>query len=539
MTPDSIREEAASAINEGRKAYLKTDLAEYPPRGRITAEPAPRRCTLELMKRHALPALVLCLCASIAYGSEFSDDLSARRVRMMERLGPDAMAVLFSAPVRNYSLDVSYEYRQDSNLYYLTGLTQADSILVLMPGNVARREILFISERNAEREHWNGRLLSRGEATDATGIRTIMGRNQFESFMGAMLSRRGSGEIDGTEAAQFFDALGAGRARLGLVLQAGGVNDPLSPPQDFARRVRERYVGFQAVDVTPLLTDLRLVKTPYERKLLVKSLEISSDAQMAGMRAARPGGWEYEVEAAIEAVHRSRGAVSWSYPSIVASGPNATILHYSENNRQMQAGDLLLVDAAANYEYMSGDITRTYPVSGTFSQAQKDIYAIVLQAQEEAIKVARAGTPVTAVHDKTVEVIKAGLLRLGLITDASGDQYRMWYTHGANHYIGIDVHDVGERSRPLQPGMAFVIEPGIYIRQSALDALTMTPENRALIDKVQPAVRKYLDTGVRIEDAFLLEEDGLRRLTTSVPRTVEDIESFMRKRAPAPTSAAR
>jgi Xaa-Pro aminopeptidase len=491
------------------------------------------------MKRQALAALGLLFQASVAFGSELSDDLSARRARMMERLGTETMAVLFSSPERNYSLDVDYEYRQDSNLYYLTGLLQPDSILVLMPGNASRREILFVTERNPEREHWNGRLLSRAEAAELTGVKTVMGRNQFEPFIAAILGRRGSGEISEKEAAAFFDALGAGRARVGLVLQAGGIADPLSPPQDFARRIRERYVGFQAIDVTPTLTDLRLIKTPYERKVLIKSLEISSDAQMAGMRAARPGGWEYEVEAAIEAVHRSRGAVSWSYPSIVASGPNATILHYSENNRQMQAGELLLVDAAANYEYMSGDITRTYPIGGAFTQNQKDIYAIVLQAQDEAMQVAHAGTPLSQVHDKTVEVIKAGLLKLGLITDASGDQYRMWYTHGANHYIGIDVHDVGARTRPLQAGMAFVIEPGIYIRQSALDALPMTAENRALADKIQPAVKKYLDIGVRIEDAFLLEEGGLRRLTASVPRTIEEVESFMRKRPPAPTSAGR
>jgi Xaa-Pro aminopeptidase len=491
------------------------------------------------MKNRALAAAALLLCAPLAQAGELSDDLSARRARMMERLGPDAMAVLFSAPERNYSLDVSYEYRQDSNLYYLTGLMQQDTILVLMPGNMSRREILFVSEPNPEREHWNGRVLTRAEAADRTGIRTVMGRSRFEPFVAAMLSRRASGAIDDKEATLFFDALGAGRARVALVLQAAGVNDPLSPPQEFVRRIRERYVGFQAIDVTAILTDLRLIKTPYERKVLVKSLEISSDAQMAGMRAARPGGWEYEVEAAIEAVHRSRGAVSWSYPSIVASGPNATILHYNENNRQMRAGDLLLVDAAANYEYMSGDITRTYPVGGAFTQAQKDIYAIVLQAQEEGMKVARAGTPLSAVHDKTVEVIKAGLLKLGLITDATGEQYRMWYTHGANHYIGIDVHDVGERTRPLRPGMAFVIEPGIYIRQSALDALPMTPASRALIDRIQPAVTKYLDIGVRVEDAFLLEESGLRRLTTSAPRTIEEIESFMRTRPAVPTSAAR
>jgi len=482
----------------------------------------------------ALAALAV---VSLAGANELSDDLSARRARMMERLGPDAMLVLFSAPIRNYSLDVSYEYRQDSNLYYLTGVTQDDTALVLIPGNASIREILFIRDRDPAREHSQGRLLSRDEASRRTGISTVLSITQLEPFVAAMLGRRGSGRIDEKEAATFFDALAAGRARVALALDAGGVNDPLTRAQDFARRIRERYIGFQTVDAVPILTDLRLIKTSYERTVLVKSLEISNEAQKAGMRAVRPGAYEYEVEAAIEAVHRSRGAVSWSYPSIVGSGPNATILHYHENNRQMQAGELLLVDAACNYEYMSGDITRTYPVSGSFSPAQKDIYSIVLQAQEEAMAIARPGATFVELHAKTVEVIKAGLLRLGLITDAAGDQYRMWYTHGANHYIGIDVHDVGDRFRQLQPGMAFVIEPGIYVRQSALDALPRTAENQALIEKIQPAVTKYGDIGVRVEDAFLLEESGLRRLTASVPRTIEDIESFLRSR-PSPASAS-
>jgi Xaa-Pro aminopeptidase len=319
-------------------------------------------------------------------------------------------------------------------------------------------------------------------------------------------------------------------------LEVVGVKDSLTPAMELTRRLRERFAGFQAIDATPLLTDLRLVKTPYEQKLLAKAAEISADAQMAGMRAAHPGAYEYEVKAAIEAVHRGRGAVSWAYPSIVGSGPNATILHYPESDRQMHAGDLLLVDAACNYEYMSPDITRTYPVSGSFTQAQKDIYAIVLQAQEEAMQVARPGGSQVAIHNKTVEVIKAGLLRLGLIADATGDQYKMWYTHGASHYIGIDVHDVGERTRPLQAGMAFVIEPGIYIRQSAVDALPRTPANVALIETIQAAVNKYADIGVRIEDSFLLEESGLRRLSASVPRTIDEVEAFLRK-SPAPATA--
>jgi Xaa-Pro aminopeptidase len=248
------------------------------------------------------------------------------------------------------------------------------------------------------------------------------------------------------------------------------------------------------------------------------------------MRSARPGAFEYEVKAAIEAVFRGRGAVSWSYPSIVGSGPNATVLHYPGSDRQMQAGELLLVDAAANYQYMSGDITRTYPVSGVFSPLHKDVYQIVLQAQDEGIAAAAKGASLQAIHDRTVDVVKAGLLKLGLITDTQGDQYRMWYTHGSSHYIGVDVHDVGDRTRPVVPGMAFTIEPGIYIRQSALDALPPTPENAALIARIGPAVKKYQDIGVRIEDSFLMEETGLRRLSAAVPRTVDEIEALMRPR---------
>jgi Xaa-Pro aminopeptidase len=473
--------------------------------------------------------LLLLGIATLARGSELSDDLKARRARVMDRLGPEALLVLWSAPPARYSRDVDYEYRQDSNLYYLTGLTQEDTILVLMPGNATKRELLFIKDRNPAREHWTGRLLTHDEAKAETGIETVLSTSDFEAFATAILDQRPFAAIDEKEGARFFDALSAGRARVDVLLEPlRGLNDPLTRPLEFARQIRDRFFGFQVVDASRIVGDLRAVKTPYERRVLTKDLDVSSEAQRAGMRAAHPGAYEYEVKAAIEEVFRARGAVSWSYPSIVGSGPNATTLHYPHDRRQMQAGDLLLVDAAANYEYMSGDITRTYPVGGTFAPLQKDIYRLVLKAQDEAAAVARPGASLQDVHKKTVEVIKAGLLDLGLITDTTGDQYRMWYTHGAGHYIGIDVHDVGDRNRPLEPGMAFTIEPGIYIRQSALDALPRTPENLALIEKIQPAVTKYADIGVRIEDSFLLEESGLRRLSASVPRTIEEIEAFLK-----------
>jgi Xaa-Pro aminopeptidase len=308
-----------------------------------------------------------------------------------------------------------------------------------------------------------------------------------------------------------------------------GLSGELPPTYQFVRQVQERFPGIAVVDVYPIFRDLRQVKTAYERKLLQESADVSGEAHMAGMKAARPGAYEYEVEAAIEFVYKKHGALDWGYPSIVGSGPNGTVLHYNASRRRMEDGDLLLVDAAANYKYMTVDITRTYPVNGRFTPAQRELYELVLSAQEEAMKVARAGARVSDVHQKTVDVIKAGLLRLGLITDASGDQYRVWYTHGSGHWIGLDVHDLGDGQRPLEPGMSFVIEPGVYIRESALEHLPKTPQNLAFIEKVRPAVQKYKDTGIRVEDSFVLTETGLHRLSSKVPRTVDEIEAFMRK----------
>ena len=405
-----------------------------------------------------------------------------------------------------------------------------------MPGNIAGRAVLFVKDKDPALEHWRGRTLTTDEARARTGIDAVLVTSQFEPFVAGMLGRQGHGPVTGKDAARFFEALSADRARLALVYDNNGAASDSPPgPVQFANRMRARFNGFTTANVTTIFDELRTVKTPYERSVLVKSLEISSEAQMAGMRTARPGAYEYQVKASIEAVHRGRGAVSWSYPSIVGSGPNATILHYPDGDRQMQAGDLLLVDAACNFGYMSGDITRTYPVSGTFSAAQKDLYRLVLQAQEEGVKTAaKPGATLQDIHATTVEVIKAGLLKLGLITDAGGEQYRLWYTHGASHYIGIDVHDVGSRARALQPGMAFTIEPGIYIRQSVLDAMPRTPENIAFIEQVQPAVRRYADIGVRIEDSYLVEETGLRNLSAAVPKTIEAVEAYLRAKEREP-----
>jgi Xaa-Pro aminopeptidase len=220
--------------------------------------------------------------------------------------------------------------------------------------------------------------------------------------------------------------------------------------------------------------------------------------------------------------------MSWGYPSIVGSGPNATILHYGKSSRRMEAGDLLLVDAAGNYQGYTGDITRSYPINGKFSKEQREIYQIVLAAQEAGIKAVKSGARTNDVQAACDGVLRDGLVKLGLVTDPKGMQFKIWSTHGVLHGIGMDVHDVGSR-RTLEPGMAFVIEPGIYVREAALDALPKTAENAAFIEKVRPMVSKYKNIGVRIEDSFLLTDSGLERLSSSVPRTIDEIERFMKQ----------
>jgi Xaa-Pro aminopeptidase len=470
-------------------------------------------------------------------GGDLQDDLKGRRARLLEKLDPETIFVLFSSPPRVYSLDVDYEYRQDSDMLYLTGIDQEDTTLVLMPGNKTKREILFVHDPDPRREHWEGHLFTTDEAKAASGIDTVYLASQWNAFISQILNGSPYPRRSGTrneEFDAFFDALKAGKARLALVYgRRPGPDEPLTPVLEFARAIRERSSGVEIRDVTGLVSGLRQVKTAYERKVLTRSVEISAEAHLAAMRTARPGRWEYEVEAALEQVYLANGAMNPGYPSIVASGPNATVLHYGKSSRQMKDGDLLLLDAAGSYQGLTGDITRTYPVNGVFTPEQREIYRIALAAQDAGTKAAVVGNTTNDVEKAVAEAIKEGLLRIGLITDAKGDQFRTWATHGVCHWIGMDVHDVGDYRRPLEPGMAFVIEPGIYIREAALENLEKTAENKAFSDKVRPVVAKYKDIGVRIEDSFLLTETGLVRMSAKVPWKLEEVEALLKARPPA------
>jgi Xaa-Pro aminopeptidase len=475
----------------------------------------------------------------IAADIDLTQDLRARRARLMEHLGPDNLLIIQSGPTRTYSADVDYEYRQDSNFYYLTGLEEPGATLVLMPGNATRKEILFLAPTDPARVRYVGPGLSDAEARQASGIGTVLPSTRFEPFVASMLSRRffaldpnwsiAADDPAAREYSPFLDALAAGRARVSFIVEPRStLSDPPSATIDLANKLRARFFGFSLTDESSTLEGLRQIKTTYEQKVLEESAAISTAAHQAAMRVARPGAYEYEVESALEAVYLARGASGWSYPSIVASGPNATVLHYEKSSRRMEPGDLLLLDAAANYHYMTVDITRTYPVNGVFTPEQKAVHRFVVAAQEEGMKVAAAGGTLRDVDVKVTEAIKDGLLKLGLITDTQSDQYRTWYYHSAIHFIGIDVHDPGSIRRRLVPGMAFVIEPGIYVRASALDELPDTPQNAEFRVKVRTAHEKYKNIGVRIEDSFLVTSSGLKRLSAGVPRTVEEIEAHFR-----------
>lgn len=459
-------------------------------------------------------------------------DLMKRRAEIAKTIGEKSILIVFSAPIRPKTGDVDYEYRQQNNLYYLTGIKQADTTLVIMPGNKERKEFLFVSDRDPSRETWTGKILSKEEVTEISGIKNVYSASRFNEFIDTVL---GGQPFDvyryapSREYDKFLQVLEDGEALVYLVLEnQPGLDGDLSPEFEFANQVKERFIGITIRDAWPTLTRMRQVKSEYELRMLREAVDITGNALLAAYKTIKPGVWEYEIEAIIEQEYKRRNA-DVGFPSIVASGPNATTLHYEESQRQIQNGDLVLMDIGAEYNYYTADITRTIPVNGKFSAEQSAIYQIVLDACEASMKVIKPGVELPEVHLAGTKVIKDGLKRLGLITDTSGDQYKIWFMHGVSHWLGMDVHDTGERWRPFEPGMVFTVEPGIYIRSDALDHLPSTPENEAFKNAVRSAFERYKNIGVRIEDDVLVTRNGYEVLSNKVPRTIREIEDTMKQ----------
>lgn len=438
--------------------------------------------------------------ADLALTPEF---FASRRQELMRRLGKGGVAVIRSAPEHIRSNDTHYRYRQDSDFYYLTGFHEPDAVCLLIPDHPEHQYVLFVRPRNPERETWDGRRVGPEAAKERFGADATYSIEQLDEQLRKYLEK--------TEIIHF---------RFGR-------------DEDFDKRIfnllkyyrywRQRNgVGPHAiVDLSETLHEMRLYKSSQEIDLMRHAAAIAASAHKEAMAAVHPAMSEYEVEAIIENRFRREGASGPAYNSIVGGGINATILHYVENSSKLEDGDLLLVDAGAEYQFYCSDITRTYPINGKFTPAQATIYEIVLEAQIAAINLVSPGTQFDEIHQKAVEVLVDGLLKVGLLTESrekvlEEHLYRKFYMHRTSHWLGLDVHDTGKyvvdgESRKLEPGMVLTIEPGLYIGES---------------EEIPQAYRRI---GIRIEDDILVTETGFEVLTSEVPKKIEELEAIVGK----------
>ena len=474
-------------------------------------------------------------------------ELIQRRERVARSMGPQSFMILFSTEPRVYANDVDYPYRQENNLYYLTQLKQKNATLVLLPGNTKVREILFLPRRNASAETWTGHMYTPEEAHQLSGIREIWQNTEFEPFIKALRNRqpyrpkRESLFMSDLPAdmpltndhgyTALFDAAAKGEAGLFMLVPGAGESREYKNEQRFAADWASTASGFSIKNAWPIFTEMRLAKSPMELRILQHAIDISIEAHQRAWAAAGTAKWEYEVDAVMAYTFKLRNADNWGYPDIVGCGPNATTLHYIESQGPVKQGDLLLMDVGAEYDHYTADITRTFPVNGKFTPVQAEVYQIVYDAQEAVAKATKPGATLSDVNRAGTEVIKDGLLKLGLITDRNSMQYRMWFMHGTSHWLGMNVHDVGG-GRPMVPGSVFTNEPGIYVRLDALDQMPFgfTQENwEKFKTAVRPAFEKYKGIGVRIEDDLLVTADGVRWMSEALPRKISDIEDFIAK----------
>lgn len=416
-------------------------------------------------------------------------------------------------------------YSQEPNFRYLTGFVEPESALMIEKSGGTVRETIFVLPRNPVREVWEGKRLGTEGATRLTGIQARTADELFPALH-ELLAR--------------YDrlyTLDAPRMRPG----------PISRNQQIIQMLAEEHPDVTVVPVTDIVRRQRIVKSPAELDLIRRAVYITNLAHAEAMRAVEPGMNEFEIEALIEATFRRYGAEQPAFSSIVGSGPNSTTLHYKVNDRFMQGQDVVVMDIGASYHGYAADVTRTLPVNGVFSEEQRAIYQIVLDAQKAAEALIRPGGSWIAVNAAADRIISAELTKLGLIEgpEATYDcavprfadehgachQMRLYYMHGLGHGIGLDVHDPDFRQYgdELEPGMAFTIEPGVYVRSDALDYLPDTPRNRAMIERLRPAVRRYQQIGVRLEDDYIVTGGGMERITAAAPREVAQVEALMRQ----------
>ncbi len=479
------------------------------------------------------------------------DRFGGRRVDLLARLG-ETIAIIPAAREQVRNDDVTHPFRQDSDFHFLTGFTEPDAVAVLDPVG-PEPFTLFVRPRDPEQEAWNGLRAGVDGAVERFGADAAHPVEELGDWLRRRLIARGSvgyvlgGPID-------TEVLGALRAARGYAERSGD-------------RVPDRLV-----DIRSFIHEIRLIKSPREIEALREACRISALAHKEAMRFAAPGRTERQVQAVLEYVFAQLDAERVGYGSIVAGGDNAVILHYVENDQLLHDGDLLLIDAAAEYRHLTADITRTFPINGVFSGPQRAVYELVLTAQRAVIDRCRPGLPFSEMHTTAVQVLSAGLVELGLLPGTAAEVvekgwYRQFYFHGTGHWLGIDVHDAGATrrdgaGRPLEPGMAFTVEPGLYISRSrasltlshagydADERLRLGFELGAAAAKAEIARREeeagtldfkvpaeFLGIGVRIEDDLLVTLEGHENLSVLAPVEPDAVEAVCAEESTLPPFA--
>ena len=433
-----------------------------------------------------------------------ASEYAVRRASFLEAIGR-GVALIPAAPVALRNGDVHHDYRQDSDLYYLTGFDEPESLLLLSSTHPDHRVVLFVRPRDPARETWDGAMAGVEGAVEAFGADAAFPIAELEQRLPDYLKDVERVHYRFGEQRDFdavlFRAISKVRGQV-----RGGVLAPR-----------------ELVDTRATLHGLRLRKSEAELVAMERAGDITREAHLRAMEMAVPGRYEYEVEAEIMRVFRARGAERPAYGSIVGSGPNATVLHHRRNDRQMQDGDLLLIDAGAELNYYASDVTRTFPVNGRFSDAQRALYDIVLEAQLAAIEAVKPGITFTGVHEVALQVLTRGLCDLGLIEGPvdeaiEKERYKPYYMHRTSHWLGMDVHDVGDyyvdkKSRPLEEGYVLTIEPGLYVAAGS---------------ECDP---KWHGIGIRIEDDVAVTAQGHRVLTPNIPKEAAELEKLLSGRS--------
>ena len=427
-----------------------------------------------------------------------------RREELMRRIGPRAVAVVHGSRPARRNRDVEHRYRAPSDLLFLTGFDEPETWLVITPGR-DEKFTMFVRPRDPEQETWTGRRLGVEGATAKLGADKAHPVTELAAKLPDLL--------DGADEVHYVPGDDPEVDRT--------IMDAVNTLRRGERRGRRAPVRF--IDLVGTLHEIRLIKDAYALARLRRAVEITAEAHTLAMRAARPGTHEYEIEALLDYTFRRRGAGGPGYGTIAGGGENATILHYTENRDPLRAGELLLVDAGAEVDGFTADVTRTYPIGARFTEAQRRVYEVVLAAEKACIAMGRPGVSIDEIHARAIELLTEGMVRLGLLDGEVPDlikseAYKRFYMHRTSHWLGLDVHDVGRyapegRSRPLEAGMVLTVEPGLYITAAT------KPEHKL----VPP---EFIGIGVRIEDDVLVTPDGHEVLTRAIPKEIDELEAL-------------